>query len=110
MYFNGVKPSYDFRLVEETPLDVLKSKLNNLVHHTNNRKVVKIEYHSPLIDNKENISFNKFELKTNEDLKVMWNIYHRYKTKCLIEVDVTIATSVNDIIKMLKRPESFSTI
>lgn len=69
VYFNRVKSPVDFRLTNGTSLDVLKSKLDYLLHHTENRKVVKIEYYSPSIDNEGNIRFSKFELKIDEDLK-----------------------------------------
>lgn len=72
-----MKPPVSFRLIEDTPLDVLKFQLDNFVHHTDYRKVVKIDYRSPSIDNEGKIRFSKFERKTNEDLKVMWNTYHR---------------------------------
>lgn len=45
VYFNDVKPPIYFRLTEGTPIDVLKSKLDNLLHHTDNRNGVKIEYY-----------------------------------------------------------------
>lgn len=54
--------------------------------------------------------FDNFELHTNKDLKDMWNTYHRYETKGLIKVNATIARLVDDIIKMLKRPESSSNV
>lgn len=73
VYFNDMKHPVDFRLTEDTFLVVQKSKLNNLMHHINNIKVIKIEYHSPSIDTEWEIRFNKFDLKRDEDLKVMWN-------------------------------------
>lgn len=66
-----MKPPVDFRLIEDTHLLVLKSKMENLLHITKNRKVVKIEHSFPMIDNEEKVKFNNFRLKTNEDLKVM---------------------------------------
>lgn len=55
IYFNNMSPSFEFRVIEDIPLVVLKSKLDNLLCYPNNRKVVKIEYHSPLIDNQERL-------------------------------------------------------
>lgn len=49
---NTVDPSIDFRLTENIPLDVLKSISDNLLCYSDNKRVVKIEYCSPLIDNK----------------------------------------------------------
>lgn len=45
------------------------------------------------------------ELKTNEDLKIIWIIFYDYSTKSPIEVDATIARSTKDIIRMLQRSE-----
>lgn len=95
MYFNDVKSFVDFRFIEDTTLDVLKIKLDNLLYHTDKRKVVKIEYNFPSIDNEEKIWFSKVKLKTNED---MWTTYHRYETKGSIEMDVTIVSSIDNII------------
>lgn len=70
--------------------------------YPDNRSVVKLYYHSPSIENEGKIHFNKFELKRNEILTVMWSIFHRYKTKTLIEVDAKIVRSTEDIQKLLK--------
>lgn len=72
--------------------------------------MVKIEYRSPSIDNQGKLKFNNFELKIDEDLKIMLNTYHRYETKCQIEVDAIVAIFFDDIIKMLKLPESSSNV
>lgn len=69
--------------------------------------MVKNGHRSSSIDNEGKIKFIKFKLQTNEDLKVMWNMYHRYETKDPIE-DAIVARFVDDIIKMLKRSKSSS--
>lgn len=68
--------------------------------------MVKIEYRSPSIDNERKMGFNKFELKTDEYLKVMWSTFCRYKIKGPLEVDATVGRSIDDIMQMLKRLES----
>lgn len=45
------------------------------------------------------------KLKTNDDLKVMWNIFYRYSTKSPIEVNASIARSTGDILKILQCPK-----
>lgn len=67
---------------------------------------IKLEYHSPSIDNVGKILFTMLDLKTGDDLKIMWSIFYRYSIKDLIEVDATIQRSAEDIIRMLQRPES----
>lgn len=52
-----MKPLVNFRLTEDTLLTVLKFKLYNLLHHTENRKVLKIEYFSPSIINEGHVKF-----------------------------------------------------
>lgn len=110
MYINSVKPHVDLTITKDTHIVVLKFKLDNILYHIDNKKVVKIEYHSPSIDNEGKIWFSKFELKMDGDLKLMWSTYHRYETNGLIKVDATITRSVNDIIKILKHPESSSNV
>lgn len=103
VYYNGTKPSIKFKFTEYTPLVDLNFILENLLEYSDNRRIVKLEYRSSSIDNERNIQF-KTELKTDADLRVMWNTFNRYETKGLIELNVTIARSIEDIMKMLKRP------
>lgn len=73
----------------DTPLIDLKFKLVNLLHYTDNQRVPKIEYRSSTIDNEGKMRFDKSELKTNEDVRVMWSMFHRHVIKNPIELDVT---------------------
>ena len=105
VYFNGVKVSLEFKVTEHTSLVDLKYILENLFEYSNNRKVVKLKYSSPSIDNDRKIQRNSLKLKTNEDLRVMWSIFHCFETKGMIpiEVDMKIVRSTIDILKMLQR-------
>lgn len=105
LYFNGAKSPLQFSVSKDIPLVDLKSKLDALHQYAENQRVFKLEYRSSLIDDEENIWFNKLELKTNEDLKITWNIFYRHASKCLIELDATIARSTKDSLKMFQRPE-----
>lgn len=108
VYFNGAKSPIDYRLPEETTyLALLRSKLKNVLSDTENRKVGKIEFRAPWIDTGIRVKYNYIKLKTDEDLKVMWRTYHCELTKKSIKFDVTIFSFIDNIIKMLKRPESF---
>lgn len=52
-----------------------------LLYHTeihiapygHNRKIVKLEYRSPSIENEEKTEFNNFELKTGAGVSAIWN-------------------------------------
>lgn len=59
------------------------------------------------IDFEENIRCSKFELKTENDVRVMWSTFHHYKIKGSIEVDVKLTRSIYDILKMLKCPNTY---
>lgn len=103
VYFNNMKPPVDFWLLEDTiTFVVLISKLDNLLLHTENKKVGKIEFCAPSIDTEGKMKYNNVKLNTGEDLKVMWIIYHSRPTKEPIKSDTTIYIYVDDIIKMLK--------
>lgn len=52
------------------------------------------------------MKFSKLELKTDKNLRVMYNTFQCYRTKDSIEVNVTIKRSTNNILKMLKHPHS----
>lgn len=109
--FKDLKPPVDFWLPEDTTnLTVLRSLLNNMLPHTENKKVDKIEFCAPWIDTGENVKYNNVGLKIGEDLNVMWRTYHRWQIKGLVECDTKIARFVDDIIKMLKHLESSSSV
>lgn len=44
---------------------------------------------------------------TDADVRATWNIFFRFETIVLIEVKLTILRSVEDIVKMLKRPPGY---
>ena len=58
---------------------------------------MKLEYHSPSIDNGEKIEFNKFELKTQANVRDMWNTYFRFETKIPLELEGTLQRSIEDM-------------
>lgn len=77
VYLNDGKLSLQFWVCEDILLVNVKIKLNTLLRYPENYKVVKLEYHSPLIDNKRKIHFIMLELKIDDDLKVMWSTFYR---------------------------------
>lgn len=76
VYFNGTKSALQFWVSKDILLINLKRKINKLLRCPENRKVVKLEYHSLSIDNKRKICFTMIELKTNDDLKITWNVFY----------------------------------
>lgn len=70
-YFNDAKPSLEFKVTKYTSLIDLKSIPENPLQYSNNWRIVKLEYRSLSIDNECKIQFNKFKLKTNENLKML---------------------------------------
>lgn len=98
-----MRPTFEFRVTKVIPLADLKSKLENLLHYTDNQRVTKIDYRSSTINNKEKIKFGKFELKRDACVRVIWISFHRYTTKGPIEVDVSLSRSSMHILKMMKR-------
>lgn len=68
---------------------------------------MKLEYRSPSIDNGGKSELKKFELKTQVDVRVMWNTYFRFETKVLLKLEATVQISVEDIMMMCKRPPGY---
>lgn len=68
---------------------------------------MKFEYRWSSINNDDNIEYNNYELKTDANVRTMLNIFFCFETKVLIELDVTISKTVEDIVKMLKRPPKY---
>lgn len=96
VYFNGETTNLKFRFAKIIRLVDLKFTLDNLLWYPNYRRVVKLHYCLPSIDNEKDIYFNKFELKMDEDLTVIWNTFHRYKIKSPNKIDVTAAARSTD--------------
>lgn len=69
-----------------------------------------IEFREDLIDTDGMVKYNLIELKTDEDVKDMWRSFCRRLTKGPIKLDPEISRSTNDIIKMMKHPESSGSI
>lgn len=105
VYSNEVKPPVDFGLPKDTTyLALLRSKLNNMLLDTEKKRVSEIEFLAPWVNIGGRVKYDCIELETDEDLKVMWVIYHHRLTKGPIEFGVIISRSIDDIIKMLKCP------
>lgn len=81
VYFNDANPSIEFKFNEYTPLVDLKYILHNLLSYRDNRKIMKVEYRSPSINNEWNIKFINFELKTNADARLCGILFSVYKQK-----------------------------
>ncbi|CAL5191721.1 unnamed protein product [Lathyrus oleraceus] len=102
-FYNGA-PRRTFKLNEFTSLDDIKDEIHYLLPYGDNRKIVKLEYLSLSIDNRGKIEFRKFELKTQADVRAMWNTFFYFKIKVLLELEAMILRSVEDILKTCKRP------
>ncbi|XP_050919013.1 uncharacterized protein LOC127136509 [Lathyrus oleraceus] len=111
VYFNEAAPPAEFRLPDGTiSLTTLTFKLNELLPDTDNENKRKIEFPEDWIDIDGRVKYNLIELKTNEDLTVMWRSFRCRLTKGLIELDAKISRFVDDIIKMLKCPKSSGSV
>ena len=66
----------------------------------------KIEFREDWIDTDGKVKYNLIELKTDEDVKNMWRSFRCRLTKGSIELDAKISRFVDNIMKMMKRPES----
>lgn len=105
-FFNAT-PGWNFKLTEYTSLEVIKYEIHHLVPYGDNRRIVKLENRSPSINNREKIKFINFELKTVADLRAMWNTFFCFEIKVSLELKAKIPRSVEDILKMLKRPPRY---
>lgn len=97
------KTSIEFKFNEYTHFAFLKYILEILLSYSDTQKIVKLRYRSSSIDNEGKIEFNNFKMKKSVDFRAMWNRIFRYEIKVLIEVDVTISRSIEDIMKILER-------
>lgn len=102
--FSSSTPERTFKLTEFTSLE---DEIHHFLPYRDNRRIVKLECRSSSIANGWRIEFNKFELKTQADVRAMWNAYFHFKTKVLLELEAKISRSSKDIANMLKRPHGY---
>lgn len=81
--------------------------MHNLLSYGDNRKILKSEYRLLSISNESKIEFNNDELKTDADVRAMWNTFFCFETKVSIKLEAMISRPVEDIVKMLKRPPRY---
>ncbi|XP_058761212.1 uncharacterized protein LOC131634558 [Vicia villosa] len=106
VYFSsGYLIPLQFRFLRDTPFAELIPTLNSLLQYLENQKVVKLEYRSPSFDDEGNVKFTPFEIKNDDDLKIMWTTFQRYSSKGPIELDAKLQKSGEDINKMLWHPQ-----
>ncbi|XP_058774717.1 uncharacterized protein LOC131648989 [Vicia villosa] len=106
VYFNSGYPmSFQFRFSHDTLFAKLISSLNSLLQYPENRKVVKLEYRSPSLDDEGDVQFTPFDVKNDEDLAVIWITFDRFSSKGPIELDAKLQRSGADVIKMLTHPK-----
>ena len=107
VHFPGDIPSREFKITVYTPIEEVRETLQKLVPYDEGRKVEKIEYRSPSIDNEGNLQFMNRELKNGDDLRAMWSAYRSFQEKVSIELDATLSRTVDDIMRMLQRPPEY---
>lgn len=107
VYFNGAKSSIEFKFNDYNIFIDMKYILQNLLTYGDNRKIVKLEYYSPWIENKRKTEFRNFKLKMGAYVRATWNTFFHLETKVPIELDTTISRSVKDIIKKLEHPHGY---
>lgn len=78
--------------------------LNSLLQYLENQKVAKLEYLLPSLDTKGNVKFTLFELKNDDNLRVMKGTFERYSSKGPIEVNAKLQRPREDVIKILQCP------
>lgn len=105
--FSNRGPGHTFKLNEFTSIDDIKDKIHYLIPYRDNRKIKKVEYRSSSIDNGGKIEFSKFELKTQVDVRVAWKKFFYFEIKVPLMLEATISRSIEDILKMLKRPPGY---
>ena len=103
VHFPGDEPSCEFKITMYTPISEVRETLQELVPYGNSRKVEKIEYRSPSIDNEGNLQLMHRELKNRNNLRAMWSTYRSFQEKVSIELDATLSRIVDDIMRMLQR-------
>lgn len=76
----------NFKLSEYTSLADIQDEIHHLLPQGDNRKNLKLEYHSLSIHIRRKIEFNNFELKTDADVRAMWNTFFSFQNKSSAQV------------------------
>ena len=106
-FSDGKTPRRTFKLNDLTLLDDIKDEIHYLLPYGDKRKVVKLEYRSPSVDNEGNVVFNKVELKNQDDVMAMWRTFFGFEEKYPLGFEATVRRTVDEILKMCKRPPGY---
>ena len=101
--FSDFTLEWTFKLTNSTSLEDIKDEIHYLLPYRDKQRIVKLEYRSPSIDNEGKIELNKFKLKTQANVRAMWDTYFCFKTKIPLKLEAMLQRSVEDILKMYKR-------
>lgn len=70
-----------FKISEYNPFADLQYEVHNLIPCGDNRKIVKLGYHSLSINNECKIEFNNYKLKMDANIRATWNIFFSFRNK-----------------------------
>src|SRR4051812_45583022 len=83
-----------FKLTDYISLDDIIDEIHYRLPYGDKRKVVKLEYRSPSIDNEGNIIYNNFELKNREDVLAMWRTNFDSEENIPLELEATVRRTI----------------
>jgi hypothetical protein len=114
VYFNKETPNL-FRIHVHVTLSGLKKQLDELNGRLtglrDNRRVANVEYRRPsVISDGRVVSFRNMVLRTDDDVKSMFEIFSEHSTKGPIELDAKLLRSVPEILSSLRRPRTYEEI
>jgi len=78
VYSNEEKPPHLFRIRNDVTLFGLKDQLdqiNRQLNHRDTRRVVGVEYRSPLPDSAESIRFSRMKLTNDDGVRTMFSVF-----------------------------------
>ncbi|XP_058766241.1 uncharacterized protein LOC131639802 [Vicia villosa] len=103
-YSDDKTPGRTFKLNDYTLLDDIIDEIHYRLPYRDKRKVVKLEYRSPSVDNKGDIVYNNFELKNRENVSSMCRTYLEFEEEISLELVATVQRTVKQTLKMCKCP------
>ncbi|KEH41173.1 hypothetical protein MTR_1g046190 [Medicago truncatula] len=77
VYYNGETPPHLFRICNDVTLSGLKGELdqiNRQINHRDTRRVVGVEYRSPLTESSGSLRFSRMKLTNDDDVRTMFSV------------------------------------
>jgi len=85
-------------------------QINRQLNHRDTRRVIGVDYRSPLSDSAGSLRFSRMKVINNDDVRTMFSVFAQHSARWPIELDASLVRSTEQILKSLHWPRNFEEI